>query len=277
MRDSTALPDLRILPTNKLLPHEDFDPRRVETLSQRIWQDGILKHPPIVTSIPESDQYVILDGANRCLALAHMSVPHIVAQHISYGDPGVELDTWYHVICNMPGEQFEFALAAIPGLKLIPSSLEQARAALSLEQACAYINGPSGVRLAAKTDHSCQVISLLKDIVSAYKGKADIYRASNDVWEKQAPYYPGITAIIVFPRLLPADILHAVRNGDQVPSGLTRHIIPNRAVNINFPLHVLASNWQLERKSEWLQGWLMGKMAKNTVRFYSESTFSFDE
>jgi hypothetical protein len=276
MRDSTALPDLRILQTQSLVPHEDFDPRRVEQLSQRIWQDGLLKHPPIITSIPDSEQYVILDGSNRCLALAHLSIPHIVAQHISYGDPGVELDTWYHNVCQMPLADFESALAAT-GLKLIDCSLEQARAALSLAQACAYIVCEQGVRMVAKADQNRHPIHLLREIVGAYRGKADIYRASNDVWEKQVPYYPGMIAVVVFPRLTPADILEAERNGEKIPSGLTRHIIPNRAVNANIPLHVLASSWPLERKSQWLQSWLMEKMARNAVRFYSESTFSFDE
>lgn len=276
MKESTALPDLRILPTSALIPHEDHDPRRVENLSQRIWSEGVLKHPPVVTVLPNSDQYVILDGANRCLALAHLSVPHIVAQHISYGDPGVELDTWNHIVCNIPLADFEAALTTT-GLQLTECSLEQARTALRLEQACAYIICEAGVRMVARSEHSHHPIPYLQRIVATYRGKADIYRASNDHWEKQAPYYPGMVALIVFQRLLPVDILEAVRNGSKIPSGITRHIIPNRAVNINIPLHVLASNWTLERKSEWLHDWLMDKMARNAIRFYSESTFSFDE
>jgi len=68
MKDSTKLPDLRMLATESLLPHEDSDPRRVEKLSQRIKEEGRLKNPPIVSQIPGSDNYVILDGANRVMA-----------------------------------------------------------------------------------------------------------------------------------------------------------------------------------------------------------------
>ena len=277
MRESTTLPDLRMVPTPKLIPHEDSDPKRVERLGKRIWQAGVLKHPPIVTTIPGTDKYVVLDGANRSEAFAHLGIPHMVVQHIRYGDPGIELETWHHVVAGMPLHDFEEALAHMPGLGLMPCSLEAAREALSLEKAGAYIVSEKDVRMMAKTQAIADHIDMLCQIVSAYKGIGDIYRASNDVWEKQAPYYPGMIALVVFPKLTPADILAAAQNGERLPSGITRHIVPNRALNINIPLHVLTSNWPLERKKDWLHNWIMEKMADNAIRFYSESTFSFDE
>ena len=278
MRDSTVLPDLRLLPTGLLIPHEDCDPRRIERLSQRIRKEGRLKNPPIVAAIPDTERFVVLDGANRSTAFEALGIPHIVAQVVSYGDPGVVLDTWYHVVSGMPLEVFEAALAEVDGMQLRPCSLEQARADLATHQAVAYIVCEQGVRKVC-TPEGCEVgdLRLLSDIVGVYKGKADIFRASNDIWEKQVPYYPGITALTIFPQLRPADILEAARNGERIPSGITRHIIPNRALNINIPLEVLAADWTLERKREWLQGWMMERMAANAIRFYAESTFSFDE
>jgi hypothetical protein len=261
-----------------LLPHEDYDPRRIDKLVQRFRQEGRLKNPPIAAEIPDTDRYVVLDGANRSLAFQQMGIPHIVAQVVSYGDPGVMLDTWYHVVSGMPLADFEAALAGVDGMKLRPCTLEQARVALSTDNAAAYIVCEHGVRLVCKPE-GCELrdIRLLSDIVSVYKGRADIFRASNDVWEIQAPYYPGITALVIFPRLQPADILHAAREGEHIPSGISRHIIPNRALNINIPLDVLAADWALQRKREWLHGWLMERMAANAIRYYAESTFSFDE
>ena len=110
MRYSTDLPDLRMLPTDKLVPHEDCDPRRVERLSQRLQEEGVLKNPPVVAPLPDSDNYVVLDGANRALAFASMGILHIAAQLVSYEDSGVELDTWYHVVAGMGIADFEEAL-----------------------------------------------------------------------------------------------------------------------------------------------------------------------
>lgn len=278
MKDSTELPDLRMLPTESLLPHEDFDPRRVERLSQRIEKERRLKNPPIVAQIPGTDNFVILDGANRVMAFVAMQVPHMVAQVVSYGDPGVELDTWYHVVAGMQLNEFNGAMTRITGLELQECTLEDARLALKTNQAAAYIISENGVRKACSPEgQRLDDISLLQGIVAAYRGKADIFRASNDIWEIQKPFYPNITALVVFPRYSPADILHTVRNGDKVPSGITRHLIPHRALNINIPLDVLSADWDLKRKRAWLEAWLMERMAANAIRYYAESTFSFDE
>jgi hypothetical protein len=278
MRYSTDLPDLRILPANALVPHEDCDPRRVNRLSQRLREDGILKNPPVVAPIPESDEYVVLDGANRALAFVSLAIPHIVAQMVSYHNSGVELDTWYHVVAGMELSEFETALTKVTGLHLQDCSLEEARSALETNHAAAYIVCTKGVRMVINTAESLKHDTfLLNGLVSAYKGKADIYRASNDIWEKQAPYYPDITALVVFPRLTPADIVRAAQSGEKIPTGITRHIIPHRALNINFPLEILARDWPLARKEKWFQDWLMERMSANAIRFYSESTFSFNE
>src|SRR3989304_3849179 len=113
MRDSTALPDLQMLPIEALVPHEDYDPRRIERLAQRLLEEGFLKNPPVVAVIPESDRFVVLDGANRVMAFAQLDIPHIVAQLVRYDDPGVVLDTWYHLVAGMPLDDFEQALSQV--------------------------------------------------------------------------------------------------------------------------------------------------------------------
>ncbi len=278
MKDSTALPHLEILPTDRLVLHEECDPRRVDKLCQRIRDDGHLKHPPVVTALPGTDRFVVLDGATRTMAFVGMGVPHIVAQWVSYGDPGVELSTWHHVVAGMPLDEFEERLTSVTGLHLQPCGLEQARAALAVGDAAAYIVCEAGVRTVYNGDRShLRDIHLLNQLVGVYSGRADIFRASNDIWEIQKPYYPGITALVVFPQYSPADILALVRRGERVPTGITRHAIPNRALYINIPLSVLYADWTLERKREWLHQWLMDQMAANAIRYYSESTFLFGQ
>jgi hypothetical protein len=278
MQDSTVLPVLRILRTEILIPHEECDPRRVDRLALRIRDEGILKNPPIVAEIPGSDSYVILDGANRVMAFQTNRTPHIVAQQVRYDDPGLVLDTWYHVVAGIPIDLFNEKLTQATGMHLEACSLEEARQSLQDHQAAAYIVCADGVRKVVNTHSQLQHdISLLNHLVSVYKGHADIFRASNDIWEKQTPYYPGITALVIFPRLKPEHIYLACCSGDKIPTGITRHVIPARAVNINIPLWVLESGWSQEQKDAWLNNWLMDRMAANAIRYYAESTFSFNE
>jgi hypothetical protein len=277
MQNSTALPKLQVLPSTWLVPHEDVDPRRTEKLSRRILEEGLLKNPPVVAEIPGCERYVVLDGANRAVAFQMVGVAHIVAQVVSYADPGVILDTWYHNVSGMALDEFEAALTRISGMHLVACSLSEARWALETEEALAYIICESGVRKVLPPPGHGRDLRVLNNLVAAYKGRADIFRASNDVWEIQKPYYPDLTALVVFPRLRPADILHAAQNDYKVPSGITRHIIPARALNINIPIGILMADWPLERKREWLHEWWMERMAANAIRYYAESTFSFNE
>ncbi|NOX61027.1 MAG: ParB N-terminal domain-containing protein [Chloroflexi bacterium] len=277
MHDSRTLPDLRVLATRDLLPHENADPRRVERLSKRILENGVLKNPPIVAPIEAEGPFVVLDGANRVAAFKHVGIPHIVAQVVRYDDPEVILDTWYHVVSGMALAEFEQALEELVGLRLVGCSLSEARETLQRGDAIAYIVCEAGVLKALPRERDADTMQLLNDIVGAYKGRADIFRASNDIWEIQKPYYPEITALIVFPQLRPADIIAAALGRHKIPSGITRHIIPARALNINFPIGVLMSAWSAERKREWLHEWLMERMAANAIRFYAESTFTFNE
>jgi hypothetical protein len=267
-----------MLPVSSLVSHEDVDPRRTEKLSQRLLDEGRLKNPPVVASIPGTEQYVILDGANRAMAFAQMGIPHIVAQVVSYADPGVVLDTWYHVVSGMPLLEFEESLMKVTGMHLETCSLKDAREALYTNEAAAYIVCESGVRVVRNSvKRSHRDIHLLNRICDAYKGRADIHRASNDIWEIQTPYYPRITALVVFPQFAPSDILSIAQNGEKVPTGITRHIISPRAININIPIGLMWAGWPIEQKEKWLQDWLMERMASNAIRYYAEATFTFDE
>ncbi len=278
MQDSTALPDLRVLPTAALLTHENADPRRVERLSRRILENGILKNPPVVAAIPDTNQFVVLDGANRSTAFAHVGIPHIVAQVVSYEDPGVMVDTWYHVVSAMPQYSFQKSLDDLSDLTMVACTQEQARNALLSAEAVAYIVCEDGIRMVCANDGSgVPVMRLLNDVANTYKGRADIFRASNDVWEIQKPYYPEITALVVFPRLIPQEIMAAAKNEHKIPSGISRHVIPARALNVNFPIGILMAGWPLERKRAWFSDWLMERMAANAIRYYAESTFTFNE
>jgi hypothetical protein len=66
--------------------------------------DGVLRNPPIG---PHSgSRFVVLDDANRVTALTSLGIPHVVAQVVDYEDEELILDTWYHLVSNLPREIF---------------------------------------------------------------------------------------------------------------------------------------------------------------------------
>src|SRR2546423_14572323 len=87
-----VIPDLRIVPINSLVPHEEHDAQRAEPLIQRIREAGTWLNPPIVA--PMDDQrFVILDGANRHYALSALDYDYILVQVVDYESDAVQVGT----------------------------------------------------------------------------------------------------------------------------------------------------------------------------------------
>jgi hypothetical protein len=271
------LPDLRIVPVANLLLHEQHDGGRSAPLITRLKSEGVLKNPPIVAPIDEQ-RYVVLDGANRVTAALELGLPHIAVQAVDYEDPELVLDTWYHLVSHFPRDEFIRSLGLLPGVKVEVSELMHARAELARRAALAYFSLPNnGVFTISAEGNLHQRTKLLNNIVDIYKTSGKIHRANTDHLDQLLPYYDEVTALVVFPRYQPAEIMELARVGARLPAGITRHIIPRRALRINVSLSLLSDDRSLDEKNAWLQDWLKTKIAGKEARFYQESTFLFDE
>jgi hypothetical protein len=285
------IPDLRLLPITSLVLHEHADEKRVERLENRLRSDGFLKNPPIVAPIPDTDRYVVLDGANRTTAVQKLGCPHLLAQVVDYKSSRVQLLTWHHLITGREPGIFLEDIKRVPGLMVQPAPLDMARAALDQRAILAYMVVPSGstspdsevytVDGIPGTEHHGPNAStiLLNALVDTYKGdpRVAIHRVSSDDLEELAPYYDDISGLVVFPPYSPDDILALAQSGGKVPTGITRHIISHRALRVNAPLSLLCSDEPLEEKNAWWHEQVKRKLAANEIRLYEESTYLFDE
>ncbi len=277
-RQEPEIPDLRFVATSDLVLHEQHDASRTEPLSARLVQDGVLKNPPVVAPINEQERFVVLDGANRTTALTELGFPHVVVQVVDYEDPDLVLDSWYHLVAEIEQEKFVAALYDIPGMTFEKVDLLHARAALARRHALAYLVCPDGEVMMACGEGDLHIrAALLNALVDVYRYRSRIYRVNTDRLEQLKPYYQDITALVVFPHYEPAEIIELARNSARLPAGITRHIIPRRALRLNIPLGVMAEDKPLAAKNDWLQAWLRRKLADKEIRFYQESTWLFDE
>jgi hypothetical protein len=273
----TELPDLRIVPIANLLLHEQYDAQRSAPLAARLTAEGTLKNPPIVAPIDDY-RFVVLDGANRVTALAALGLQHIAVQLVDYEDPDLILDTWYHLVSGFPRDEFSQAIGLLPGVKIEAVELLHARAELARRDALAYfaLPGDSVFTIRAEGDVH-QRTQLLNQIVDVYQARGKIYRANTDHLDQLLPFYDDVTALVVFPQYQPAEIIELARVGARLPAGITRHLIPRRALRINVPLSMLREDRSLAEKNAWLKNWLKSKAVNKEVRYYQESTYLFDE
>lgn len=272
------MPDLRVVPVADLLLHEQHDAQRSEPLLQRLRSDGVLKNPPIVASIPGEQRFVVLDGANRVTAAQALGMEHIAVQVVDYEDPELILDTWYHLIKGMSVEQFKELLAGLAGIRTESADLMHARALLARRESLAFVEYPNGEVCSLFAEGNLhQRTQRLNDIVDLYKARGRIFRANTDHLPSLLPLYDDITVLVVFPHYAPAEIVDLARVGAFLPAGISRHLIPRRALRINLPLAMLGNGASLAEKNLWLSDWMKQKVAAKAARYYQESTFLFDE
>jgi hypothetical protein len=273
-----AMPDLRVVPVAHLLLHEQHDAQRSEPLAQRLRADGVLRNPPIVAPVDAHERYVVLDGANRVTAVQVLGLPHIAVQVVDYGDTGLVLDTWHHLVSGIAREQFQRLLQALPGVTLEPATLLHARARLARREVLAFVDYAGGGAFTLRADGDLhRRTALLNDVVDLYKSRAAIFRVNTDRLDQHLPYHAQATVLVVFPRYDPAEIVDLARVGARLPAGITRHLIPHRALHINCPVSLLRDDRSLEAKNAWLGGWMKDRVAAKQARFYQESTVLFDE
>lgn len=285
------IPDLRILPVEDLVLHEYADEKRVARLAARLQSDAYLKNPPIVAPIPGTERYVVLDGANRTSAVQRLGFPHIVAQVVEYNSPHVHLTTWYHLITGKEPAMFLSEIRDVRGLKAQPVPLDAARTRLAGRSVLSYMVIPAReerdrpeVYTLGDTEGDNQQglqnsTALLNAMVDTYKSNPHvaIHRVNTDELDDLMDYYDEVSGLVVFPAYKPVDILKLAEAGTKVPTGITRHIISNRALRINMPTELLSRDSTLEEKNAWLHEQIKRKLASNEIRLYQESTYLFDE
>ena len=272
------LPDLRILPLDLLVPHERTDPRRVNPLLARIREEDVLRNPPIVAPFGNGEHlFVVLDGANRVTALRMLGVPHVLVQVVDYAQ--VQLFVWHHAITQCSVEELRDQIHNISRLRIYEGDLTGARAALARREALAFIScdhthktyilcGGSDVR---------ERTELLNQLVDTYEGCAKVQRTTSDNLSEVRQSFPDASAVVVFPRYEPAEIIDLARTGVRLPAGITRHVLPLRALRLNYPMAVLCSDIPLAQKQGHLSEWIHECILNRRVRTYAEPTVLFDE
>lgn len=263
---------LRVIPLDDVLFHEHIEHRRVDGLLARLADDQLLKNPPIVA--PCDGKYILLDGATRTTALKQLGCRDLVAQIVDYDMPGLTLETWNHLIVDLHVSDFLQALRQLPGLHLRVATVEQAEEARTQRESIGTILLADGHALALFGATSlADEANLLNQIVTLYEGHCEMHRVTHVDLRRLLNEHPRLSAVMIFPRYRPNEIRRLALAGKYLPTGITRHIIPGRAMRINAPLTLLQSPEPLAEKNRWLTEWLRTRH----VRYYQEPVFLFDE
>ena len=272
------LPNLRILPIESVILHEDHDNQRTLPLVEKLRAQGILRNPPIVMSLNDgTDRYMALDGANRVTSLREMEFPHIVAQVVQANDPHVNLQTWNHVVWGMSAKTLTASLHKVKGIELVKVNTHKSLDAPKyVPMQVRFPNGSFFIMKETPSDLATHIQTMHK-VVNAYKARASLDRTSQTLVESFKKIYPDLTALVIFPHFKIKTVLKLASQNILLPTGITRFTVSPRALHLNYPLHELSSGKPIEYKQQYLKQWVEERVKKKGVRLYSEATFLFDE
>ena len=274
------LPELRIVPSETLQPHEHVDPARIRPLMTALKAEGILRNPPIVLPIGgEGERYLVLDGANRTTALRELEIPFTLVQVVHFGSETLTLRTWNRALLGMdPGEVFDVLSSSLEVTPL-PGERRARLEAIMQGERLAYLSLPGGEawgigrereRLKARVDQLDQLLGKARKL-----GRSE--RSSEIEPKALLKVYPDLAGLLIFPALTVEEVVDAASRDICLPAGLTRFIVSPRALRVNYPLRELSSRLPIEEKQAALDAWVQACMRERRVRFYAESTFLFDE
>ncbi len=280
MRPLPNLPELRIVEPTSLHPHEDVDPSRVEPLQLALEADGILKNPPVVIPFPGRDEeFVVLDGANRTTAFRNLRIKHTLVQVVRPGREDIRLRTWNKIIYGAPPERLFNSLYDLFGVNPAPEDRKERLERYSSRSRLAYLSLPDGSAWEVGAERAVfpERIHLLRQLDQVTSEVGTTERTSEIDAKQFVQVYESLTGLVIFPAFEIEEVLEVVSQDLCLPSGLTRFVIAPRALRINYPLERLRENLPIQQKQSALESWIQDRLRERRIRYYAETTFSFDD
>ncbi len=267
---------LELVPVEQVIPHEQIDEKRVARLMDRLAEDGRLVNPPV--TIFWQGRYIVLDGATRSTAFKRLGYPHLIVQVVRPEQQDFELHTWYHAISSPHSfAALQEHLRAVKGLTLSPLPMEAIQTAFQQPHALCYFLGRDGSAMLAHAAPNADRLAVMNGLVAAYTAWGEVERTLLTDLSRLLAQFPQMTAVAVFPQFKPADVFDAASQGNLLPAGLTRFVIPGRILRLNANLERLKRDEPLPAKRAWFNQFLEEKLARSRLRYYQEPVILLDE
>lgn len=255
------IPILRVVPLERIRAHEEIDPLRVDRLAARIGEEGTQLNPMVCTEGPDG-VLVLLDGATRTDALRRLGLPYGVVQVVE--PDSVILETWHHVIRGTTASEVIEAIGSRGDLRLVED--EGAPRVLTPGEARHTVYGvglsPNGT---------------LSSLVDAYIGHWDVNRIIEPEPDEVAWRFPDWAALVEFPPLTVEDVMKAAVGNDLLPAGITRFVVPDRALRLKMSLDLLRSPGTAEEKQAELDHKIEERAREGRIRRYEEPVIILDD
>ncbi|MBI4081598.1 MAG: hypothetical protein HY423_03200 [Candidatus Lambdaproteobacteria bacterium] len=276
-------PRLRLLRLDSIRFHERPERPRTLKLVERIRQDAMLRNPPIAAELGEG-QHLLLDGANRVSALGELGYSHVPAQVVDYGDERIQLKGWHHLLIDGRTLRLKAIYGALEGVALreVPTAelarlleLRRVHAVLVDERAACWAIFPE--RHEGRIDVR-ERVRVQAQLVAAYEGQSGIERIKLAEFSRLPEVIRSVEhQLVLFPVMTKDELLELAIDNLMIPTGLTRHLIPGRALGLNMDLAFIRGLQTDQEKERHFQAYVERLEMGGRTRFYEESVFVMNE
>lgn len=282
MAASELRPHLQLVSTGKIRFHEQPEPHRTLRLMDRIRREATLRNPPIVASMSNGD-FLLLDGANRVSAFRDLKYAEIPVQVVDYGQEGIQLKGWHHLLLQGRALSLRAQYAALPGVSLKPVPHDQLKTLLELRRVYAVLVDESAAAWglfpeSGQPPSINQRMAVLNQVIGGYEGQSRLERIKLADYSKLPEVIQSVDhQLCLFPVLTKEELLQLAMEGVLIPTGITRHLIPGRALGINLPLGFLTELPDAASRERHFENHLLKLEMEGRIRFYEESVFIMNE
>jgi hypothetical protein len=270
---------LEVISIKDILVHEELDPSNSKELVDFLKKSQNLSNPIIVASLGEK-KYIQLDGMNRIYSFKTLGLKTITAQIVDYNNQEeIELSSWLHILKGDIKEFLNF-IKEDKSLVISQGKMDQVGHRYIKEKdfgrLCTIITSKKEVFFISTGGNFSEKIKRMNYIVYFYKKNISRgvlpYTLNHDNVKVFFKQYPDDNIIIIFPTFTPQQIIESAKSGVLLPTGITRHLVKCRVLNINLPLSLFNNKKSLKEQNEEQDKILLQKRS----RLYEEATINFE-
>ena len=270
---------LEVIRIKDILTHEELDPTNSKELVNFLKKSQTLSNPIIVASLGNK-QYLQLDGMNRIYSFKTLGIKTITAQVVDYNNQEeIGLSSWLHIF-NGDIKKFIDFIKKDQSLIVSQGKMDQVGHRYIKEKdfgrLCSIVTNKKEVFFISTGGNFSEKIKRMNYLVSFYKNNlsrgALPYTLNHDSIKKFFKQYSDDNIIVIFPTFTPQQIIESAKSGVLLPTGITRHLVKGRVLNIDLPLSLFNNKKSPKEQNEEQDKILLKKRS----RLYEEATVNFE-
>lgn len=248
---------LDVIPTEKLLVHEQTIEKNLLALREAMLNIGRLVDPIIV----DKKHFVVLDGNHRRAVLDMIKCPNAACQLVDYESESIKIGGWFPAVKHLDLGVFEHKKEKVDFETGI-GQLERMKGCFmavkrkSGQRECYLFNSFAG----SLRDVVEEQNSLVSKIPASDIAYVEDYRAEEFLAEGRTVLYRRM--------FTKEDVVKEALAHRPLPPKSTRHFIPNRIIRLNLHLGWLSDT--PENARQMMNEMLKRRMSESTVRRYTE-------